>query len=357
MRIKRVIDRLFFNRNLLAYVRGMRHKGRYQGHKGKKKLFFLLAPSYGNIGDQAIVEATLRFYQDYFSEYEIVKVDFDETFQSLYAVKNAWEDGDFIVLQGGGNIGTFYPEAEKSRRFICSIFKDRKIVSMPQSIFFEDSGRGKRELQKSRRAYARCNAFLVARDAYSYQVLEQDLKVKSRFLCPDIVFYLSKKICPVKSGRTMITVCLRSDREQNERVEKASMIHELKKRHGEVFIYDTCVDRRINDDMRMEEIDSLLYAFSLSEWVVTDRLHGMVLAALAGTPCIVLGSMDTKVLGAYQWISDLPFLHFCESYDTKAILEGMERTQGRIDLQGYWGEFCAEYFDRLSGEVKSYLER
>jgi len=44
--------------------------------------------------------------------------------------------------------------------------------------------------------------------------------------------------------------------------------------------------------------------FSSSKLVVTDRLHGMVFAALAGTPCVVMGNCNYKVKGIYNWIEN-----------------------------------------------------
>ena len=47
--------------------------------------------------------------------------------------------------------------------------------------------------------------------------------------------------------------------------------------------------------------------------VVTDRLHGMVFAAISGTPCIVFSNYNHKVQGTYEWIKYLPYIKYAES--------------------------------------------
>ena len=46
--------------------------------------------------------------------------------------------------------------------------------------------------------------------------------------------------------------------------------------------------------------------------MITDRLHGMVLAALAGTPCIVFGNCNYKIIGVYKWISNNKNIRYLE---------------------------------------------
>ena len=49
--------------------------------------------------------------------------------------------------------------------------------------------------------------------------------------------------------------------------------------------------------------------------VITDRLHGMILCAITGTPCIVLESKSPKVRGCYSWIKHLEYIRFANSSD------------------------------------------
>jgi len=44
--------------------------------------------------------------------------------------------------------------------------------------------------------------------------------------------------------------------------------------------------------------------------VLTDRLHGMVFAAITATPCIVIKSKSHKLQGCYKWIEHLEYVKF-----------------------------------------------
>ena len=57
---------------------------------------------------------------------------------------------------------------------------------------------------------------------------------------------------------------------------------------------------------KMEELAS-------ARLVITDRLHGMVFCALAGTPCIAMSSSNHKVRGTYEWISYLPYVRYAKT--------------------------------------------
>ena len=83
--------------------------------------------------------------------------------------------------------------------------------------------------------------------------------------------------------------------------------------------------------------------FADSELVITDRLHGMVFAALTGTPCIVFSNYNHKVKGTYDWISYLPYIKYVESLEEakKCIPEliAMENTcYDSKPLQSYYNK-------------------
>lgn len=46
-----------------------------------------------------------------------------------------------IILQGGGNLGDLWSNHQKFREYIISKYRDRPIVIMPQSIYFEHTSK------------------------------------------------------------------------------------------------------------------------------------------------------------------------------------------------------------------------
>lgn len=61
-------------------------------------------------------------------------------------------------------------------------------------------------------------------------------------------------------------------------------------------------ERGIREQERMQVVTDKLNEFASHQCVITDRLHGMVLAAITDTPCIALGCNNYKIQGVYEWI-------------------------------------------------------
>ena len=65
-----------------------------------------------------------------------------------------------------------------------------------------------------------------------------------------------------------------------------------------------------------------LQEFADAEFVITDRLHGMVFAAITETPCIVFSNYNQKVKGTYEWISCLPYIKYARDVrDSLSVLQ------------------------------------
>mgnify|MGYP000131626154 FL=1 len=61
--------------------------------------------------------------------------------------------------------------------------------------------------------------------------------------------------------------------------------------------------------------------FQSAELVITDRLHGMIFAAITGTPCIAFDNFNAKVKKVYAYLKDTcivklvhDFQEFTEAY-------------------------------------------
>lgn len=136
-------------------------------------------------------------------------------------------------------------------------------------------------------------------------------------LNPDMVLSLYNTF-EESSNRYGILVCLRSDRESVLST-KSELINDLKAKHDNVCIYDTVVNRKVYLDKREEELFDMFNKFLSSQVVITDRLHGMVFAAITRTPCIVTKSLDHKVSGTYEWIKDLNYIRFIDDMSYEKI--------------------------------------
>lgn len=287
----------------------------YPENTSKKKIFLLMEPEYGNIGDQAIAYATEKYISDYFPEYLHVKVTEKNTYKHMKTLQRVCAPSDIILLQGGGNMGNLYPRIERLRRFCLKCFPDNTVVSMPVTATYMDNKFGKREFKKSLKVYnAHRKLILLAREKYTYDFLKENYINANCLLVPDIVFYLANKIEIRESDKTCVMLCIRKEMESvlSEGL-RNEIIRGVINRFPDGFIYDTEVKRTIDPDIRDLEVLSMLNQFRRSKIVITDRMHGMIFAAVTGAPCVVLKSLDKKIEGTYQWLKEFNSIKFVES--------------------------------------------
>lgn len=296
-------------------VMSSKYNEKFEKFKDKKKIVYTLSPEHGNLGDQAIAYASLKFLKDTFSDYEIIELERDEIFKYYKPIKKILRSDDIIVLHGGGNLGNLYIQEENARRFIIKNFKENKILSMTQTISFSDDEEGRRELETTKRIYnANSNLTLLAREDKSYNTMKK-VFTNTVIEVPDIVFYLEDIFEDNLKDRNGIMTCLRADKESIWKDKKEVFINELKANNENVFCYDTVVPLEINNDIRKRELYDIWNKYRSHKVVITDRLHGMIFAYVTKTPCIVLKSLDHKVVESYRWIEGIKHIKLVSDLD------------------------------------------
>ncbi len=83
---------------------------------------------------------------------------------------------------------------------------------------------------------------------------------------------------------------------------------------GIAFGYtDMYSGQKVTKQSREMQVREKMEELASARLVITDRLHGMVFCALAGTPCIAMSSSNHKVRGTYEWISYLPYVRYAKT--------------------------------------------
>ena len=84
-----------------------------------------------------------------------------------------------------------------------------------------------------------------------------------------------------------------------------------------VFFTDTFIENVYapDDSKRKEIIQKKLAEFSQAQLIITDRLHGMILAYLSKTPCIVLSNYNYKIEGVYEWIKEIEWVVYTDKIE------------------------------------------
>jgi exopolysaccharide biosynthesis predicted pyruvyltransferase EpsI len=96
-------------------------------------------------------------------------------------------DGKTVILMhGGGNFGTLWPDEQNFRLRVLREFPGVPVVQFPQSIFFEDSAL----LEQTRQAIkAHGNYTLLVRDQVSHDFAAANFDCRV-VLCPDMAFFI-----------------------------------------------------------------------------------------------------------------------------------------------------------------------
>lgn len=273
-----------------------------------KNIFLLTSPEYGNLGDHAIASSMLGFVKEQFSEYKIYEIPDSEFGNSIsWIVKNNKRD-DFIFLIGGGNFGILYPKIEYWRRLVIRKCKNAKIVLFPQSSVWRTDLHDKLQLQRSIRIYSNNqNLYLMAREKNTYNLIKQNFKNKV-YLTPDIV--LTKKyvanLTEKSDYKDTVLLCFRNDIEKSLKTETITEIEKIISSKGYLMKnFDTETYRVIPAANREAVLRETMQLFFNSRYVITDRLHGMIFAAINGVPCLAFDNTTHKVSGvADKWLSD-----------------------------------------------------
>jgi pyruvyl transferase EpsI len=292
----------------------------------KEKVFILATPKHGNLGDQAIALAEYEFLKDIKKDVKIIEIEGDflrrKRYVKLYKLLIGKKD---ILIHGGGFIGTLWMEEEIGLRNIVSLFRKNKIIIFPQTIYYENSNSGKNTLEKSLSIFEKHKDLTICvREKYSYEEYKEIFRKNNLIQVPDMVTYLPPlNYIEKKSG---VLLCMRNDR---EKAVDNSIIEELKRYissyydNEDIKYTDTVIDEFISIKDRKEEVYSKIKEFSRAKLIVTDRLHGMVFAAIAQTPCIVFGNCNNKVRGIYNWIKNNEYIYFVEN--TEGLEEVVKR--------------------------------
>lgn len=274
----------------------------------KNRILFLLTPEYGNIGDHMIAEGAHNFFSDRLKAFKVDEIPLDNICLSSSKILRKYKNNyKYIVITGGGFLGNLYLRVEEFFRMILTIYDKQKIIVFPQSIYFENNEVGIMEMQKSKDYYnSKDNLHLFIRDK-SYEYVRKEILYNKDNVenVPDIALYLN--FTEFEIERKGVLLCLRSDKERViDDFTKKSLIELLESKKKSVKITDTVVDYWIPISERKNEIDKKVNEFKSAELVITDRLHGVILSVITGTPCLFFDNATKKISGVYDlWLKDI----------------------------------------------------
>lgn len=286
-----------------------------------ERAFVLLAADYGNIGDLAITAAQAKFLVKHAGDRAVVMVPISGTRAVIRSLRRQIGPGDLVTIIGGGNMGSLYPDIEELRQLVIRSFPKNRIVCFPQSLDWTQSRESDSALAGILRTYSRHpDLHVFARESVSRDKLHSLFaghpNVRIGYV-PDVVLSVSAAELgfdgrPEPSG---ILLCMRDDRERSLAPEQLAQLRKTLEDTGQgITVTDTHAGGARLDEARCAHLlADKLAQFTGARLVVTDRLHGMILSLVAGTPCLVLPNANHKIRHTWQdWLRDVPQLRFVE---------------------------------------------
>lgn len=285
-------------------------------NKRNEKIFLIATPVHGNLGDQAIVMAEYKFLKEYYPNKKIIEVRNTDYQRFSNIIIRKIKNDDWIVIDGGGNLGTLWPDEDDKIGQILQQCCKNKIIIFPQTCFYELDNDGLYRLEKNRAIYNNCeNLIVMLRDKNSFDFFSENFGKTKAIFTPDIV--LSLHLDNGLAERKGVLLCLRKDKEKvGDKVDIEEIKRFLIKKNIEFSFVDTVINKTVTSNNREKEVNQKWNEFKSSKIVITDRLHGMIFSAITGTPCIAIDNYSKKVSGVYyKWLSHLPYLKMIEDND------------------------------------------
>ena len=279
-----------------------------------RRFILMQTPLHGNLGDHAIALAELNFLAEHFPDVPVVELPgfaFSRQPEAYASLLNA--EKDTILITGGGFAGSLWQEEESNIQCILSELHGFRILMLPQTLYYEDESSP--EALSSIHGYASCQTLtFCARESLTLDRLNRLLPNTRSELIPDMVLY--SQYTEASKPRRGIGLCLRQDKEStldaDERKALATGILHSFPNDSPVWT-DTVIPQDVSPAKRRETVLAKLDEFAGYRFIITDRLHGMVFAALTGTPCIVLDNCDHKVQGVYDWLKQNRYILYLDN--------------------------------------------
>lgn len=286
-----------------------------------KRAIVFLSADYGNIGDIAISAAQREYLKSILTDHNVVCIPISQTRLVIQSIKKQIRTDDLITIIGGGNMGAMYPDIEELRQLVIRSFPQNRIVCFPQTLDWDNSAKSKRALHHIVKTYSQHpDIHVFARESITYAKLDNIFNEHANVnvsLVPDIVMSATAEVLGAKDTLepSGILRCLRDDKEAALSVEQYTMLDNALANTGYAI---EKTDTHAGGSQLGELYCSKLLADKLSQFrsaklVVTDRLHGMILSLLSGTPCLVLPNANHKIRQTQlDWLQNHPRLIFVE---------------------------------------------
>lgn len=284
-------DRITFFGHFFEYIKGLR-----------------------NLGDALQHYAIVKWLKNHYPHFEVNDIFY---FTAIDELKKIIKPDDVIVFQSSGAMGDLALFFEKWRLDVCQAFPSNRIIVFPQTVFFQKQ----ENMLKSKLVYEKHrNLTIMARDYESFNLLKQFFPKCHLLLMPDFVLSLKGEFnVSAKKDKKKPLLIFRNDFETNEKGQELAKRIIRDSDSYDLIFPDTEHSIDLEEGGFVEEVFNYISSY---DFVVTDRLHGMVFCAILEVPCICLpGKPEVKYhknKAMYEsWLSRVPYIQFCENNENE----------------------------------------
>lgn len=290
-------------------------------------------PNNPNVGDSLIWLGEIAYLK---SRHINIKYVCDIRNYERSALENALDEATVILMHGGGNFGTVWPEMQSFRERILTDFPNVPCVQLPQSISFDN----REAIERSAAVInAHRNFTILTRDKDSYDFACREFLSNVK-MCPDMAFFIGA----VKVSAEPKVDCLVLSRSDHEKANNwignlsfdahdldVKVVDWLKPSRMGRLIHriemHTVSLRRLVDKQNKMLLPLWSYLSKVrmrrgirilqqGRVVYTDRLHAHILSILINKPHVLVDNANKKISGFYKtWTIGYPRAHFVESRD------------------------------------------
>lgn len=307
-----------YRKGIYNYIRKYKNglQENYYENSEEAIIYFIGTPNHPNIGDHAIAIATLEFINDMMPGVKVREISRDDFATRLPDLKRKISAKDIIVLQGGGNMGNVYWMNERVRWEVIKNFPDNRIIIFPETVYYEKTAFGQAEQKISEEIYNKHNKLTIcARERASFDIMKKLYPNCNVILTPDIVCYTDKwKEVYNRHGALLM---LRGDIEKSI-ADSNAVCAVVESRGYDISYTDMMCQQKgyIGKHNRDRIVDDKIAQVAKAELVVTDRLHGMILAAITETPCVVFWGYNHKIKSYYDtWFKDVSYIELIDDIE------------------------------------------
>jgi exopolysaccharide biosynthesis predicted pyruvyltransferase EpsI len=252
------------------------------------------------------------------------------------ALRAAVGDGP-LLLNGGGTFGDLYSGQQGLREYVLERCTDRRIIQLPQSIWFELF----ENRDRLRRLCAAHPAFtLLVRERQSFEIAQRWFDVPA-LLCPDLAFGLG----PLQEDAVPEQAALWIARRDREAVERgpppaafpvldwldAPLEDGMSPATLRIFALNQRLLALMRAQPRQRERRWALLAWTFgplaeswlrrgtrivrsAEVIITDRMHAHILAIMLGLPHVVLDNSYGKTRSTFEtWTQAAGLAHWAQT--------------------------------------------